>query len=257
MSLDSEVTPTSSQVLGSLQSCLVEGDPEQRRRERRVRRKALFTSVLLQATLLAVVILVPLFAKPARLITSIVTPVPPYSRTSGETQPVRRTPQTNVRRVCVTCIGAHPAPLTPNEPIPLNEPAPIQDPGIGDIPGTLPCPSCVPGGMGPHPPAPTEPRREKPPRIVTRLDPAMLIRRIEPKYPTLAIQTHRSGRVELRAIIATDGTIQSLRVVSGDPLFYQSAMDAVSQWRYRPTVLNGEPVEIDTFITVIYNIEGH
>ena len=83
----------------------------------------------------------------------------------------------------------------------------------------------------------------------------MLIHRIEPKYPILAVQTHRSGRVELRAIIATDGTIQSLHIVSGDPLFYQSAMEAVSQWRYRPTVLNGEPVEIDTFITVIYNID--
>jgi Gram-negative bacterial TonB protein C-terminal len=59
---------------------------------------------------------------------------------------------------------------------------------------------------------------------------------------------------ELRAVIATNGTIQSLQAVSGDPLFYQSAMDAVRQWRYTPTVLNGEAVEIDTFITVIYNI---
>jgi len=83
----------------------------------------------------------------------------------------------------------------------------------------------------------------------------MLIHRIEPVYPYLPKQLGRSGRVELRAIIATDGTIQSLRVVSGDPLFYQSALEAVSQWRYRPTVLNGEPVEIDTFITVIYNID--
>ena len=56
-------------------------------------------------------------------------------------------------------------------------------------------------------------------------------------------------------MIATDGTIQSLQVVSGDPLFYQSAMEAVRQWRYRPTVLNGEAVEVDTFITVIYNID--
>ena len=257
MSLESEVTPTSPQALGSLQSCLVEGDPEQRRRERCVRRKALFTSVLLQAAILAAVILVPLFAKPALLIKSIVTPVPPYSRTTGETQPVRRTTQNIVRGVCVTCVNSHPAPLRPNDPIPLTGPAPIQDPGLIGIPGAL-CPSCIPGGTeSPRPPMPTEPRREKPPRIVTRLDPAMLIRRVEPKYPTLAVQTHRSGRVELRAIIAIDGTIQSLHVVSGDPLFYQSALDAVSQWGYRPTVLNGEPVEIDTFITVIYNIEGH
>ena len=83
----------------------------------------------------------------------------------------------------------------------------------------------------------------------------MLIHRVEPVYPTLARQTRRVGRVELRAIIATDGTIQSLQVISGDPLFYQSAMEAVRQWRYRPTVLKGEPVEIDTFISVIYNMD--
>ena len=82
----------------------------------------------------------------------------------------------------------------------------------------------------------------------------MLMQRVEPVYPTLARQIRREGRVELRAIIATDGTIQSLQVVSGDPLFIQSAMDAVRQWRYRPTILNGRAVEIDTFITVMYNL---
>jgi protein TonB len=61
--------------------------------------------------------------------------------------------------------------------------------------------------------------------------------------------------VELRAIIATDGTIQSLEVVKGDALFLLSASDAVSQWRYRPTVLNGQPVEIETYITVIYTLQ--
>ena len=100
----------------------------------------------------------------------------------------------------------------------------------------------------------SEPRRQKAQLVHTHIDPAMLVHRVEPVYPTLARQLGRAGRVELRAIIATDGTIQSLQMVSGDPLFYQSAMDAVRQWRYRPTVLNGETVEIDTFITVIYNI---
>jgi len=82
----------------------------------------------------------------------------------------------------------------------------------------------------------------------------MLTHRVEPIYPTLPKQLGRSGRVELRAIIATDGAIQSLQVVGGDPLFYQSAMDAVRQWRYTPTVLNGQTVEVDTYITVIYNL---
>jgi periplasmic protein TonB len=82
----------------------------------------------------------------------------------------------------------------------------------------------------------------------------MLIRRIEPAYPQLARQIHREGRVEMRARISTDGTIESLEIVSGDPLFYQSATDAVSQWLYRPTVLNGQKVEVETYITVIYTM---
>jgi protein TonB len=111
----------------------------------------------------------------------------------------------------------------------------------------------MPGRVGPTPPqivTDQQPKRLK----MTQLDPALLIHRVEPVYPALPRQMGRSGRVELRAIVATDGTIQSLQVVSGDPLFILSALDAVRQWRYRPTILNGKPVEIDTFITVTYNI---
>jgi protein TonB len=95
---------------------------------------------------------------------------------------------------------------------------------------------------------------EPPKRLKTSLEPAMLTRRVEPAYPVLARQTGREGRVELHAIIATDGTIQSLEVLSGDPLFYSSALAAVREWRYRPTVLNGQAVEIDTRITVVYKL---
>src|SRR5947209_18938903 len=105
MSLESNAVSPSRQNLGSLQSCLVEGDPQQRRRERRVRRKALFTSVLLQASVLALVLLIPLFAKPARLISEIVTPVPPYSRAAGETQPRQVVRQrAHVSGVCATSV---------------------------------------------------------------------------------------------------------------------------------------------------------
>jgi hypothetical protein len=97
MPLDPESAPRQS--FASLQSCLVEGDPEQRLRERRVRRKALATSVFMQASVLAVVILVPLFAKPARLITGFTTPVPPYRPVSGRTHVTQR-PHGEVRRFC-------------------------------------------------------------------------------------------------------------------------------------------------------------
>jgi len=89
---------------------------------------------------------------------------------------------------------------------------------------------------------------------MTTIDPALLIHRVEPEYPPLAKQLHREGRVQLHAIIGTDGTIQSLQIVSGDPFFLISARDAVQQWRYRPTILNGQPVEIDTYITVVYTM---
>jgi protein TonB len=82
----------------------------------------------------------------------------------------------------------------------------------------------------------------------------MLIHRVEPIYPTLPRQTGREGRVELHAIIATDGAVRSLQFLEGDAMFYQSALDAVRQWRYKPTFLNGRAVEVDTHITVLYKL---
>lgn len=77
-----------------------------------------------------------------------------------------------------------------------------------------------------------------------------LVNRIEPVYPKIAILTGIQGEVKLHAIIARDGSIESLSVVSGHPLLVRAAVDAVRQWRYRPYYLNGEPVEVETLITV-------
>ena len=84
---------------------------------------------------------------------------------------------------------------------------------------------------------------------------AQLISRIEPRYPPLAIQTKTEGTVYLHAIISRDGRITSLDVISGHPLLVQAALEAVRQWRYRPTMLNGEPVEVETSITVIFKLQ--
>ncbi len=104
-------------------------------------------------------------------------------------------------------------------------------------------------------PSPPSDRLEKKRVVVGHIDPALLTRRVEPVYPVLAHQLRRSGRVELHAVITTDGSVQSLEVVSGDPLFVNSALEAVRQWHYKPTYLNGQPVEIDTYITVIYTLQ--
>ena len=81
----------------------------------------------------------------------------------------------------------------------------------------------------------------------------MLINRVVPEYPAIANRTGVQGEVKLHAIIARDGTIQSLSVISGHPMLTGAALEAVQQWRYRPYVLNGAPVEVDTYITVTFH----
>jgi protein TonB len=80
---------------------------------------------------------------------------------------------------------------------------------------------------------------------------------VEPVYPHIAVLTGMQGQVKLHAIIARDGTIQSLSAVSGPPLLVRAALDAVGQWRYRPYILNGEAVEVETFITVNFRKDAH
>jgi protein TonB len=82
----------------------------------------------------------------------------------------------------------------------------------------------------------------------------MLIHRVQPKYPGEAIEKRIAGTVRLHVIIAHDGSVAQMEVISGDPLLVKSALDAVRQWKYRPTLLNGEPVEVDTTIDVIFSL---
>jgi protein TonB len=84
----------------------------------------------------------------------------------------------------------------------------------------------------------------------------LLVHRVQPVYPSLARQARISGEVVLQAIIGKDGTIQNLHVLSGHPMLVQIAMDAVRQWRYKPYLLNGEPVEVDTQIKVNFSLAG-
>lgn len=109
-------------------------------------------------------------------------------------------------------------------------------------------------GSGPiAPPAPSvgEPRRI---RVGGNVQAATLINQVMPQYPMIARTAHVSGTVVLHAVIGKDGTIKELEFVSGPPLLMKPAMDAVKEWRYRPALLNGEPVEVDTTINVIFNL---
>ena len=82
---------------------------------------------------------------------------------------------------------------------------------------------------------------------------ARLINRVQPVYPEEASKEKISGTVKLHVVIAKDGKVQQIQVVSGHPLLVQAAIDAVRQWQYQPTLLNGQPVEVDTQIDVIFS----
>ena len=94
-----------------------------------------------------------------------------------------------------------------------------------------------------------------PKRIKSQLEEGQLLNRVEPVYPHIAAISGIQGQVKLHAIIGRDGRIQSLSAISGHPLLLRAALEAVEQWRYRPYVLNGEAVEVETLITVNFKKE--
>jgi len=84
----------------------------------------------------------------------------------------------------------------------------------------------------------------------------LLMRKVQPTYPPLARQARIQGQVVLQATISKQGAIENLQLVSGHPMLTQAAIEAVKQWKYKPYFLNGEPVEVETQITVIFSLSG-
>ena len=84
----------------------------------------------------------------------------------------------------------------------------------------------------------------------------LLLQKTQPSYPPIAKAARVSGTVVLQATISKTGTITNLRVISGPEMLRQAALDAVRTWRYRPYLLNNEPVEVDTTVNVIFTLGG-
>jgi protein TonB len=252
----SQNQPVENIDAASLRACLVDGDADQLNRARRTRHRSLLLSVFVQIAILAALILIPILSKAPRIALANVMPVPPYHHTAASEHAVEsphHVIRTHEFAFCLTCPPVLTRPSTASaDSIQSGDTSTAPD-LIGDGVGPQ-CSECVrlAANTGPRLAIPNVPT----PSIVrvTQIDPAMLIHRVEPTFPTLARQTGREGRVELHALIGTDGAVRSLQVLEGDAMFYNSALDAVRQWRYKPTFLNGRPVEIDTHITVIYKL---
>jgi periplasmic protein TonB len=103
-------------------------------------------------------------------------------------------------------------------------------------------------------PMPTAPVKPTPRPVVSVLELGALTHQVQPLYPDVAKRMRLEGTVVIRALVDRDGRIASVQVLSGNPFFVDSASSAVSQWRYRPYLLNGQPVEVETQITVNFKL---
>jgi periplasmic protein TonB len=218
-------------------------------------------SMVAQIVFLGILILIPLIyteALPKTMMATLLVappPPPPPPPPPVAAQVVHIKPQVHLMDA-----GKLVAPkVIPKEVKIIKEDAPDMNAGMqGGVPGGVAGGSMggviggVIGGMGgaPPPPKPTASRI----RQGGSVQAALLINRVQPVYPPLARQTRIAGTVRLHAIISKQGSVESLEVLSGHPLLVRAAMDAVQQWKYKPTLLNGEPVEVDTTIDVIFSL---
>ena len=102
---------------------------------------------------------------------------------------------------------------------------------------------------------PQPPVRRDPIRVSGKLQEAKLIHKVDPVYPKLAIQARVSGVVNLEAMIDEEGSITDLKILSGHPLLNDAALSAVRQWKYKPTMIGGEPIPVVATVMVIFRIQ--
>ncbi len=234
----------------------------------RLRTKRKWTTVLslvLQCLLIGVMILVPLIYTEAlprqQLMTFLVAPPPPPPPPPPPAaMPVRvvkvvqtdimngqlRTPTKIPEKVAMIKEEAAPPPMTT---------AGV----IGGVPGGVPGGSLggVMGGIiGGTPVAVPKQAIPNRVRVSAGVQQGNLISQVKPTYPAIAKSARIQGAVVLQAEISKQGTIENLRVISGHPMLVQNALDAVKQWRYKPYLLNGEPVPVETTVTVNFTLSG-
>ena len=242
--------------LGSLSQCLVDSDADARLGARRLRSKALVASVILEILLLAAMLGWPLISPGVLSARYNVMPTPPYSG-GGPKRQSPRTPRSydewRKPRICQALC----APVLHPQATATTSDAPDIDASTNasaDGPGPTGNGPDIWGSTGDRafvPEAPwSEPKPVKPRPMSEGVMAARLVQRVEPAYPAIARAAHISGVVHLHAVIGKDGSVRELEAVDGNILLAQAAKAAVQRWRYQPTLLNGEPVEVETYVTV-------
>ena len=212
-------------------------------------------SSIVQIGVLGILLLLPLLytqGLPGTQLRSVLA-APPPPPTPVQRILVKTPARTPVARIfnVPTLIVSHSATsaeavrsLAPPEVGPPTWPAGVYE-GTGITPGAI---------TPPPPPLPVKAQSHDPIRVGGGVSEANLIHRVQPLYPPLARTTHVEGTVEFTATISRQGLIENLQLVRGHPLLVKAAREAILQWRYRPTLLNGEPVEVITDIMVNFTL---
>jgi len=221
--------------------------------------------ILVQVGLLIIMVLIPLIFTEAlpkqQLMTFLVAPPPPPPPPPPAAAPVKivkviqtvivngqlRTPTKIPQKVQMIKEDEAPPPVMSSAGV------------VGGVPGGVPGGSMngVLGGIiGSTPVAVPKVATPQRVRVSQGVSQGLLVRRVQPNYPPLARQARIQGTVVLHAVIAKDGSIENLTLVSGHPMLAPAAIDAVKQWKYKPYLLNGEPVEVDTEVLVNFTLSG-
>jgi len=242
--------------------CLLEsGAPEQRRRG-----MATTFSFAFQCVVIGILLILPLVFTEAlptqQLLTMLVTappPPPPPPPAVAQVVKIAQTDVMNTGQLRTPTRIPRKVEMIREEEAP---PPAVSGGVIGGIPGGIPGGQLggVIGGIISSSANSTAiiPRIEpvKRIRISQGVTQGMVIRKIEPSYPKLALSARVTGVVLVKAVINREGAITELQVVSGHPILVPAAIEAVKQWRYRPYLLNGDPVEVETYITVTFQISS-
>jgi len=233
----------------------------------RLRTKRLSTTILsftLQVFLICILILIPLIYTDAlpkqQLMTFLVAPPPP----PPPPPPPAAAPIKVVKIASEMVNGQLRTPTKiPQKIQMIKEEEQPPDLGAGGVPGGVP--GGIPGGsaggviggiLSSQPIAVPKVATPQRVRVSQGVSNGLLIKKVQPTYPPLARQARIQGQVVLHAEISKEGTIQNLQLISGHAMLAPAAIEAVKQWRYKPYLLNGEPVAVETEVIVNFSLSG-
>jgi protein TonB len=223
-------------------------------------------SFIIQCFIIGIIVLLPLLftqALPAKELTTFLVappPPPPPPPPPAAVAAVKRVVKVAEDTSALKTPTSIPKQVKMVKDEPKDAAAPSAVAGVvGGVPGGVPGGSAggVLGGVLSSTPAymPPKPNVQRV-RVSQGVTQGLLVKKVQPEYPALAKQARVQGSVVLKAIIGKSGKIENLQVISGHPMLTASALQAVRQWQYKPYILNGQPVEVETNITVNFSLTG-